>query len=756
VLKRLLLFSFLFIGWIHLFSQEENYISDSLKVEISKTKNKEEIIQLYKMLINHESMNGFGDSIRVYLTEIKPLLDFSIAQDRIQYLWIQADVEYILMNFEMSEKFYLEAIDLAIKEGLNEEKFLLYGDIANIYSSQSNSVLSNSYLFDCIPYYKQTGDKEKLATTYNQIGFNYEQHLDFQSSIAYIEKAYELSSEINNIDGMSAAKINIGFAYEKSGDFEKAKKAYYESVDLHKQLGVDNYIGYSYVLIGGMYVRLDELDSALFYIKKSEELLTNPDDIYGLSFVYLAYARYFDKVGDVNAADRFANKSLELSRIDEFLDNEIRALDFLHGINVKRNQYKDAYINFKRLTDLRDSIFSPMNTKEIAGLEYKFKYETKAAKDSLQFEEDKKIANIQHAEEVKRYWVYGVSGLIIGAFLILLLLFIYRGSKQKQKRNTELEFKNKLINEQKLIVEEKNSEILDSIAYAKRIQSAILPPLKAVKSNLPNSFILYKPKDIVAGDFYWMETYSAECRVPSAEETQDGIVGAGNSESKIGHLDSVRCPTILLAAADCTGHGVPGAMVSVVCNNGLNRAVREHKLSDPAEILNKTREIVIQEFEKSEEEVKDGMDIALVSLSPRSPNDSRGAGSSAKLSYAGAHNPLWIIRKDAQEIEVIKADKQPIGKFRNAADFTTRQLVLNPGDTFYLFTDGFADQFGGEDMHIGKKGGKKLKSGNFKKLLLSICKEEMHQQKISLNDYFEKWRGDLEQIDDVCVIGVRV
>lgn len=256
---------------------------------------------------------------------------------------------------------------------------------------------------------------------------------------------------------------------------------------------------------------------------------------------------------------------------------------------------------------------------------------------------------------------------------------------------------------QRLEIERKNVEILDSITYAKRIQNAILPSDEMVKEHLSESFILYKPKDIVAGDFYWLEPI------------ENGV---------------------LYAAADCTGHGVPGAMVSVVCNNGLNRAVREFGLVSPGEVLDKTREIVLQEFEKSLE-VKDGMDIALCALH------------NGNLQYAGAHNPLWIVRNGASEIEEIKADKQPIGRFDRQTPFTTHVVNLNEGDTVYTFSDGFADQFGGER-------GKKFKAANFKKLLLSISHESMTEQKALLDKAFEDWRGDLEQLDDVCVIGVKI
>jgi serine phosphatase RsbU (regulator of sigma subunit) len=325
-------------------------------------------------------------------------------------------------------------------------------------------------------------------------------------------------------------------------------------------------------------------------------------------------------------------------------------------------------------------------------------------------------------QQVITYATGGGLGLV-GVFLFFVMNRLKVTRKQKA-----------IIEEQKEVVEEAHQEIKDSITYAKRIQSAILPPAKLVKEYLKENFILYKPKDVVAGDFYWME----------------------QKENKV-----------LFAAADCTGHGVPGAMVSVVCNNALNRSVREHGLTDPGEILTKTREIVIQEFragrqagEKSEEEVKDGMDIALCSLEGN------------KLQYAGAHNPLWIIRplrhsgpdpessekedkiagharNDGFEIIETKANKQPIGKFDNPEPYTTHSFDLEPGDSLYIFSDGYVDQFGGEK-------GKKFKSKAFRSLLLSIQDKSMEEQKTIIDEAFETWKGSLEQIDDVCVIGVRV
>ncbi|MFN3916575.1 MAG: PP2C family protein-serine/threonine phosphatase [Flavobacteriales bacterium] len=293
------------------------------------------------------------------------------------------------------------------------------------------------------------------------------------------------------------------------------------------------------------------------------------------------------------------------------------------------------------------------------------------------------------------------------------------------------------------LVSEKNQEITDSINYAKRIQQAILPSSKLIHEYLPESFILYKPKDIVAGDFYWLESPTPLFISPPQLAGEMSVNGGQ------------RWMGVLFACADCTGHGVPGAMVSVVCHNALNRSVREYGLTNPGKILDKTREIVTQEFEKSDEEVKDGMDISLCALQGNT------------LSWAGANNPLWIIADEnrtdpsgfknltglsaanGKTLYEIKSNKQPIGKVDNPQPFTTHTIELKQGDTFYIFTDGYQDQFGGDK-------GKKFKASKLKELLLSIQDKTMEEQKGFLDQAFEDWRGELEQVDDLCVIGVRI
>lgn len=278
--------------------------------------------------------------------------------------------------------------------------------------------------------------------------------------------------------------------------------------------------------------------------------------------------------------------------------------------------------------------------------------------------------------------------------------------EEAEKQRDFAEQQKVIADQQKTLVEEKNREIVDSINYAKRIQDAIMPSMTAMEDALSNLFLLYIPKDVVAGDFFWMEK-----------------------------IDDV----VYYAAADCTGHGVPGAMVSVVCSNALTKALLEDNIRDTGKLLDRTREIVIENLARSGEEVKDGMDISLCALNTKT----------RQLQWSGANNPLWILRNGAEEIEETKANKQPIGLFDRATPFTSHDLQLQEGDTIYVFTDGYQDQFGGPK-------GKKFKPMNVKRLFLENKDKSLAEQKEILHDTLVSWMRDLEQIDDICVIAVKV
>ena len=348
----------------------------------------------------------------------------------------------------------------------------------------------------------------------------------------------------------------------------------------------------------------------------------------------------------------------------------------------------------------------------------KFTFKVRAIGIAGKWSNTFEYAFVIHPPWWRAWWAYGLYFIVFVGSVWYYIKWREKLLKQRQKeleqtveiRTAEVVEEKKIVEEQKKVVEEKNHEILDSINYAKRIQTAILPQPRVVKEFLKSSFVLYIPKDIVAGDFYWME-----------------------------NIDQ----TVYIAACDCTGHGVPGALVSVVCNNALNRALNEYGKRLPSEIFDKTRELVIENFARSDEEVKDGMDASLAALDVKNRT----------LLWSGANNPLWIIRKDVNTneyvFEDIKADKQPIGKGYETKPFTTHQIQLNEGDAIYLFTDGYADQFGGEEN-------KKMTKAKFRALLLSLAPLPMEKQRTALLEFHDQYRGNEEQVDDICVIGVRV
>ncbi|MBD3638816.1 MAG: SpoIIE family protein phosphatase, partial [Crocinitomicaceae bacterium] len=552
----------------------------------------------------------------------------------------------------------------------------------------------------------------------------------------------------------SIAYDNMGTDYINLKDFENAIDCLYKALEIRKKRDSGLELSRSYSSLGGVYLDLlneginwnglsnkELLDSARINYEKALPLARIHEDRYGETTILKGLGDVNKLLGNKDKAVTFYQQSAELAKTLGGYEEIKMVTRNLARLKADKGDFKSAYYWLDQYINAKDSLYNEDKARELTKMDMQYTFDKEKALEQTEHKHELETQQaIAEANKKKQTVVI----LLVSAGLLIVLVFsffLYKRFKVTQRQKNTIEEQKQEVEHQKTLVEEKNQEIMDSIQYAKRIQSAILPPDKLVKEYLQNSFILYKPKDIVAGDFYWME-----------------------------HVED----TVLFSAADCTGHGVPGAMVSVVCNNGLNRSVREFNLKEPGKILDKTREIVVQEFEKSEEDVKDGMDIALCSLRMRNENEDNTDSQSAfhsTLQYAGAHNPLWIIRKgevneddlnlkypgrvkvekfnDGYTLIEIRADKQPIGKYDNPVPFTTFTINLEKNDSFYIFSDGFSDQFGGDK-------GKKFKAKNFKELLVSVQGESMKDQKIKIDSAFEEWRGSLEQLDDVCVIGVRI
>lgn len=594
------------------------------------------------------------------------------------------------------EKLLFRNVKLAKKLKYNPGIALAYKNLGILMDEAGNMPKSIECYQLSIRYYKKAHDEMGVAKSEANIGILYR---DLKRNKEAIEK-FHTSNKVfirnNFLQGQLIIYENISICYEFEDQLDSATVYIKKAMDIMNRLGTidpDVYGNYA-----NIFMKQKNYPKAIEYYEKAIAILgsaskgTTWTDNLGLA--YYEQKQYAKALPLIEASIRNANN----------IYNANVMATHMHLANVHHAMGNDkaAFDVLKTYITIKDSIFSLENARQLSELTEKYQSEKK----QIQIENQKKQIK---SEQTQKYFFAASMIVFIGLGFLL-----FRSLKQKNKANKIILEQKSLVEDQKDALEYKNREILDSITYAKRLQDAILPAVDYWHKTLPESFILYKPKDIVAGDFYWLEKHTVS----------DG---------------SVSEDYLFFAAADCTGHGVPGAMVSVICCNALNRSVLEFNLVEPGKILDKTRELVISTFNKSIENVKDGMDISLGCLNVKTK----------ELLWSGANNPLWIVPAESDEIIEWKPDKQPIGTYTDEKPFNTHSMVLEPKTTIYLFTDGYADQFGGEN-------GKKFKYKQFKESILAIHNRPMEEQKEHLETTFENWKGELEQVDDVCVIGIRI
>ena len=621
---------------------------------------------------------------------------------------------------EFSEALYLESLDTVsyysrmsidlcllnlsekiLKEDEREAFMRIYADAINnvgfVHSERGNYEGAMDMYYNALSIQNDIGDKKGQAWSYNNIGFIFFVEKSWDGCFENYNEALRLFQELNDQDGIGHMLNNLGVAYKQYGDTLLAIDYYQKSLenaesreDNHGIIQARNNIGQLNLQQGRIHDGIVNFQIAL---RTAEEINSNSAQ----ATTKRNLGRAFFMLGEYEAAMEFALAALAGARETQRPTLELKTSRLLADIYLETEDYQLGW----EMEVLNRSLADSLSTKEAQQLSVQRELE-------FEFEKEKAVQEARHAQDLalakekdKRQ-----NLLLIGVGLLVLFLgafayFIFNRLKISREQN-------QIIDAQKKIVESKNKEITDSITYAQRIQKAIIPSNERMKSSLPASFVFYRPKDIVAGDFYWLKV-----------------------------IDHLR----YFAVADCTGHGVPGAMVSIVCNNALNRSVLEFGLREPAEILEKTRDLVVEEFNENRQDglVKDGMDISFCCLDPNTK----------ELRWAGANNPLWILRSGAEEMEVLEADKQPIGRYDHNQPFQSHYVKLEEGDTIYLFSDGFPDQFGGPK-------GKKYYYSRFKKFLIGIGNEDLETQKEKLETELDSWKGSLEQLDDVCVMGVRL
>jgi|SRR6185437_8378131 len=588
----------------------------------------------------------------------------------------------------------LKALDMVQQQGNKIDIIRFMAKVSYAYDAVGDSAKSIELRLKALSIAYETGDKPSISTTLNYVGNFYIDHHSYAKAMEYILKALAVVQQIGDFDGLANDYGRMAKIYKSTHEYDKAMQYYFKALSVCEHMGDKGQTNYNWMRIGQMYTRK----------------IVN----YKLAKAYLDSAVYgFKTGGQVGFLDEaYGSKSI---------------LDSLTG------DYKAQAVDMRYAFFYEDSLKNALATHQAVQMEMKYEF------DQLQLKEKTEQAEKDAQAEADKRRQRTITWSVVGGLLLVLLFagFVFRSLRITRKQNILIAQQKQLVEEKSKVVEEKNKDILDSITYAKRLQDAILPPISTIKKHLPESFVLYKPKDIVAGDFYWV-----------ASPPSEG--GSKEHTSGIPPLEGQR-EALFIAAADCTGHGVPGAMVSVVCSNALNRTVKEFKITEPGKILDKVRELVLETFEKSEDNVQDGMDISLIAITPASLNPSKGG---TEVRWAGAYNSLWYVQDG--KMHEIAADKQPIGKADNPKSFTTHTIQLSPplegreaGTILYLFTDGYADQFGGPK-------GKKYKYKPLQEKLLAISHKPMEEQKQILETTLNEWKGDLEQVDDILMIGIRI
>lgn len=644
-----------------------------------------------------------------------------------------------------SKGLYDKALDiyeksLKIKEEIGDKKGVgsTFINIGVIYEKQGDYNKALDYFFKGLKINEEIDSKKNIAVAYNNIGNIYELQLNYDQAIKYYFKSLKIREKTNNDKGIALVYNNIGLVYQAKSDYKNALFYLKKSLEMKKKHKDKRGIAYTQNNIGTLYFAQKQYNKALEYYNKSLKTKQEIGDKKGVAESCKNIGVYYSKLGNYEKAIQFLKKSLVLAKKMKALSIIRDVANSLSNIYSIQKNYKQAYEYHFLFKQSADSLHNKENTEQITklGMQYSFDKKQKIQELEQQKKDVIKEAEIRKQKEIKNY---------LFAVLILVLLFLftmirsYRIKKkdnrlleqqnleirfqkeeiQKQaedltKANKEITIRNKEITYQKEEIEKKSNDILASINYAQKIQQAMLPPYDLFNDIFPNNFVLFRPRDIVSGDYYWATR---------------------------------RNNRTFIAAADCTGHGVPGAFMSMLGISFLNEIVnkRDGQSIKAGEILTALRHKVKKSLHQTGKanEAKDGMDIALCIIDTENMN----------LQYSGAYNPLILIRSKSDEKEMIqvKADRMPIGiHLKEKPTFTNHEIDIEKGDVFYLFSDGFIDQFGGKD-------GRKFMSRNFKNTLVELADKPMKQQKEILDDIFDNWKGEkYNQLDDVLVLGVRI
>jgi serine phosphatase RsbU (regulator of sigma subunit) len=610
------------------------------------------------------------------------------------------DVSY--QNLQKGIEYSQQSVNLAEKLQFEKQYCHVYHVMGAIYADMAEQGKALNLFLKAIRYGKKYSQYMELGFVYNSLGNFYIKQGEERKSLAYYLQAVECQKRAGSKRAIFTPYNNLSATYLKLNKMDSA--IYYISlcIDYNDKNDDKDRLVNNYITLSEVYMNDKHKEKSLFYANKGVETARQLDDKYTLSRCLgqqgnALFANHKDQEA-VTALTESIQLAKETGDLTTLQSNAL----VLSTVYEHIKDYRNSLILYKDYKIYRDSVLNRENIEQMRSAEAKFENEKKQKEIELLGQKQK----LSDAESEKgRLYLYFAGGGIFA--LAVLLALLYKNNRSKQKANKELESFNREVKEQKELVEEKNKEITDSINYAKRIQQSILTSDSYFKKYTRDSFILFKPKDIVSGDFYWA-------------------------------LDHKN--TFMVMTADCTGHGVPGAMMSMMGVNFLNELVNEKNILQPAEVLNQLRKDIIKALnpEGSLTETKDGMDCCFC----------RFDLVNNLLTYSNANNSFYIIRN--KELIISEVNKMPVGVgYNDTGPFKEWTVALQKDDVVITFTDGYADQFGGPK-------GKKFKYRQLEELLLANAHLPMPDLKQKLNEAIDAWRGHLEQVDDICVIGIKI
>jgi serine phosphatase RsbU (regulator of sigma subunit) len=621
-----------------------------------------------------------------------------------------------MAQFHKAIGFYQRSLNISIEYNFENEIKNSYNYLGISYFYLGDYQHSLVFYQKYLEYSEKMNSQIDIAYAYGNIGMIYDVIKDYDKALLNYQKSLSIHKQINNKQGISNSLTSLGDFKFGNKKYDEALEYYFEVLKIAEELNDIRIKSYVYDNIGNVYHKQKKYDAAIEYYELSLALTDKIGDLGGKTWnnLYLGEVN-FDKQ-EFSKAFRHFKTAYETALITcekEVLKNSSKYLSDLYNRN---GDYKNAYYYLGLYKTYSDSLVNADKIREITASDIKFQNEKEKQLEKLRQQQ----LELEYQKKLTKQRIFRNS-LILGlVFVCILAILLYRNLKHKQKlndifkqqrieillKNEELMQMNHEINTTNDELSKRNNNITDSLRYAQKIQTALFPQQQLLKEYFSDGFVIHQPLEIVSGDFYWIKKISNK---------------------------------VVVAVADCTGHGVPGAFMSVMGIAYLNEISREKNMEKTGEMLDKLRLELKQsvEYSKYESDTRDGMDIALCSVNL----------DNLTAQFSGAINSLYIIRD--KKLIVHKGDHQHIGLFDEEKKFNSIELKLQKGDNLYMFTDGYVDQFGGES-------GRKFLIKNFKNTLLDIAGMPMEEQKSILEKTLAGWQKGYQQVDDVLVLGIKI